>query len=118
MFAREAWPDLHAWPTRETIERLRSQIKGDPRTRLAVLTGLRLFAESSSNTMLGLAAFFISLIAVALALIPLSPSWYLLVVIPAGAFTTLLVCFYIPAAVALETRRKAAIMWLRAIEGN
>lgn len=117
-FANEAWPDLHSWPTAGGLLRFRAITRKDPETRLAVLNGLRHYAESSSNMMLGLAAFLVSLAAVLVVMIPTSSQWYWSVLGPVASLLVLTMGLYVPAAIALETRRKSAVTWLRAIEDH
>jgi hypothetical protein len=115
--ASQLWPDLTTVPTNSWIKDFNKRTRRDPEVRLSVLNGLRRFAESSSGIMLGLATFFVALLAVLLALSPDGPYiWILRAAVGAAAFLTL--AFVVNAAANLEERRKSAIVWLKAIEDN
>lgn len=113
--AHYAWPDLAISPTTVAVRSFRKATKRDRETALAVLSGLRRFAESSSQFVLSYAAFFLSLLAIILATNASSP-WFPLIGIVIGAGAFLCLVLFIPMAAALEERRKAAILWLRALE--
>lgn len=114
--AEFAWPDLRALPTLNDVQSFRLIGHDRPDIHLAVLNGLRRFAESSSQLMLGLAAFIVSLSALALAIYGSSTPGFRLAATVTGVLLLLTLGTYVQAAVDLEERRKAAIVWLRALE--
>src|SRR5664279_4629171 len=63
------WPGMNDWPTSAQIEHFVESTKALPDARLAVLSGLRRWAEpASSQLMVSLASVIVSIIGIAIAI--------------------------------------------------
>jgi Flp pilus assembly protein TadB len=109
------WPDLSVNPTGE-VKAFRKMARRNPSIRLEVMSGLRRYAESSSGIMLSLAAFFISFAALTLAMYGSATPGFVVFTVPVATLAILVLVLFVQAAVNLEERRKAAIVWLGALD--
>lgn len=114
--AVDSWPRKDDWPTSTEILRFIEDTRGRPDARLAVLTGLRRWAEpASSQLLITVAAIIVSIVAV---ILTVSDVGLLLRIGMVGAGLTYIVVavFAIYLALAMDQRRKMAHAWLRAFE--
>jgi hypothetical protein len=110
------WPDLSVNPTLGEVKAFRKMARRNPSIRLEVMSGLRRYAESSSGIMLSLAAFFISFAALTLAMYGSATPGFVVFTVPVATLAILVLVLFVQAAVNLEERRKAAIVWLGALD--
>lgn len=114
--AVEYWPRKDDWPTAADIQRFLEVTEGGPDERLAVLTGLRRWAEpASSQILLTVAAIIVSIVSVALAVSDFGVLFHVGMVGAGVAYIVVaMVAIYL--ALGMDQRRKMAHVWLRAIE--
>jgi uncharacterized membrane protein len=114
--AANYWPRKEEWPTAADVRRFIEVTEGKPDARLAVLTGLRRWAEpASSQMLLTVAAIIVSIVAVALAVSDFYMLFYVGMV-GAGVAYIVVALIAISLALRMDKRRKMAHGWLRAIE--
>jgi Flp pilus assembly protein TadB len=113
---KRLWPDLTANPTSLAVKRFQRSTKRYPAVRLEILSGLRRYSESSSGLMLSLAAFFVSFGALILAMYGAATPGFVFITVPVALLAFLVLILFVQGAVDLENRRKAAIVWLLALE--
>lgn len=116
--ARSYWPAKSEWPTVAEVENFVSVTRKKPDVRLAVLTGLRRYAEPGTAQMLvAIGSVIVSIIAVVLGVAALNP---VLQLGAAGAalLYLVLVGYGISLALEVDERRKAASVWLKALESR
>jgi len=110
------WPRKEDWPTTDDVNHFLEHTEGKPDARLAVLTGLRRWAEPASSQMLvTMAAIIVSIVAVVLAVSDVDMSIHIAVVL-AGAAYIVVAVVAIPLALQMDTRRKITHVWFRALE--
>ena len=110
------WPRKNGWPTSEDVNLFLERTDGKLDARLAVLTGLRRWAEPASSQMLvTLAAIIVSIGAVVLAVSDAAISIHIAVLLAVAAYLVVAV-LAISLALRMDTRRKMAHVWLRAFE--
>lgn len=116
--AVQYWPRKHDWPTTADVRGFLERTDGRPDVRLAVLTGLRRWAEPASSQMvLTVAAIIISVVAVALSVSDFEPLFHIGMV-GAGVAYVVVAFLAIGLALAMDQRRKMAHVWLTAIEAE
>jgi uncharacterized membrane protein YqaE (UPF0057 family) len=114
--AVDCWPRKDDWPTPADVRRFIADTEGRPDARLAVLTGLRRWAEpASSQLLITVAAIIVSIVAVVLAAGDFS-ALFRGAIILAGLTYIVVVVFAIYLALAMDQRRKVAHVWLSALE--
>ncbi|MBH0129561.1 hypothetical protein [Salinibacterium sp. NK8237] len=111
---------MNDWPTSAQIENFVESTKVLPDARLAVLSGLRRWAEpASSQLMVSLASVIVSIIGIAIAIAAIltaSDRAAFVVVVILGVLYLLLALAGFAVALNMDVRRRMAHVWLRAIE--
>ncbi|GHD45989.1 hypothetical protein GCM10008097_15520 [Mycetocola manganoxydans] len=116
--AHPYWPARSEWPTVAEVENFVSMTRKKPDVRLAVLTGLRRYGEPGTAQMLvAIGSVIVSIIAVVLGVAALNPLLHLGVA-GAGLLYVVLVGYGIGLALEVDERRKAASVWLKALESR
>lgn len=114
--AHSLWPTKNDWPIDEDIKHFLAETEDSPDIRLAVLSGLRRWAEPASSQMLvAFVSIFVSIAAVAIASSNINEILYALIV-GAGAAYVIMALIGIEVAMQMDERRKMAFVWLRAVE--
>lgn len=116
--AQPYWPAQSEWPTVEEVDRLVRTTRKKPDVRLAILTGLRRYAEPGTAQMLvAIGSVIVSITAVVLAVAALNPLFHMGAA-GAGLVYVVLVIWGIGLALRIDERRKAASVWLKALESS
>jgi hypothetical protein len=117
--ARNDWPPKSNWPTIAAVNRIVACSVERPDAYLAVLSGLRRWAEpASSQLLVALGSIIVSIVAIAVAVAASSFNQALYVSVAiVGIAYVLLALWGVVLAVRMDERRKMAFVWLRAIEG-
>jgi hypothetical protein len=114
--AKNYWPRQTDWPSDADIQSFVRETEGVGDVRLAVLTGLRRWAEpASSQLMVSLGSFILAVAAIGVGLSSLHPLFYVGISIAAAIYLVLAFVVYGRAA-NMDQRRKMAHAWVRAIE--
>jgi hypothetical protein len=110
------WPRKDDWPTSTDVHRFIDDTDARPDARLAVLTGLRRWAEpASSQLLLTVAAIIVSIVAGVLAVSDFGVL-FRVGIVAAGMTYIVVAVFAIHFASVMDQRRKVAHVWLRAFE--
>jgi hypothetical protein len=110
------WPRKEAWPSVAAVQDFVDATESDLDARLAVMTGLRRWAEPGSSQMLvSLGTIIIAIVAIALGVSDFDPNVFILM-LGVGILYIVLALFGFGQAMQIDERRKMAHGWLRAIE--
>jgi hypothetical protein len=114
--AKNHWPRQTDWPSDADIQSFVRETENVADVRLAVLTGLRRWAEpASSQLMVSLGSFILAVAAIGVGLSSLHPLFYVGILISAALYLVFAFALY-GRAVNMDQRRKMAHAWVRAIE--
>jgi hypothetical protein len=114
--AKKYWPRQTDWPSDADIQSFVRETEYVADVRLAVLTGLRRWAEpASSELMVSLGSFILAVAAIGVGLSSLHPLFYVGILIASALYLVIAFAVY-GRAVNMDQRRKMAHAWVRAIE--
>jgi len=116
LYAHGHWPDLAKMPTAADVKLFKRATRRDPDARVAVLSGLRSFAEAELNSLWAFIGVWISLLAVIVSGALTTPWIQLLIGVGLSIFAFLILARLGSASAELHLRRRRSIVWLRALE--
>jgi len=110
------WPRLTNWPSDSEIRDFVARTEGIADVRLAVMTGLRRWAEPASSQLLGsLGSLIVAVAAVGVGISSLGTLLYIGILIGVAVYLILAVIVF-QRATNMDDRRKTAHAWIEAIE--
>lgn len=110
------WPHKETWPSAAQVERFIDDTERDLDARLAVMTGLRRWAEpGSSQMMVSLGTIIIAIVAIVTGLSDIHVGFFIGVLV-FGTSYIFLALFGFGQAMRVDDRRKMAHGWLKAFE--
>ena len=118
--ARDLWPDLARWPTPEDVVCFMRSTRKTPHRRLAVLNGLRSWAEIDIAPVWAWASAIVTISIAGLGVAVTTSVWWVqilsLVVTVVAALVLLTVTMSL--STTADRRRRSAHLWLRAFESG